>query len=193
MKSYPIFILLILFAEIFTHNNQKNNTNHSQELKTFIVKTKLSKEELEELLSQSQTAFLYLRAKEHKNKNETLKSENQNFTVEAPKEDLEKQIEEELEKEALNPLEEFHVREMNNDKNNKAFIQKEENKIIVDSFYERKYGKSYAYLTLFIIVFLIIYFRGFLFKGKENIKKNKYKNLFESDANPNEYMLIKSE
>ena len=190
MKSYTSFILIILFTEIFTHNTPKNNTNHSQELKTFIVKTKLTKEELQELLSQSQTAFLYLRSKVHKNKNET---KDTNETVEEPGESLEKQIEEEIEKEALNPLEEFHIREMNNTQNNKAFIQKEESKIIVDSFYEKKYGKAYAYLTLFVIVFLIIYFRGYLFKGKENAKKNKYKNLFESDANPNEYMLIKSE
>ena len=192
MKSYTTFLLLILLTEIVTHNTQKNNTNHSQELKTFIVKTKLSKEELQELLSQSQTAFIYLRSKVHKNKNET---KDENETVEEPGESLEKQIEEEIEKEALNPLEEFHIREMNNTKNNnnKAFIQKEESKVIVDSFYEKKYGKTYAYFTLFIVVFLIIYFRGYLFKGKENEKKNRYKNLFESDTNPNEYMLIKSE
>ena len=147
MKSYTTFLLLILLTEIFTHNTPKNNTNHSQELKTFIVKTKLSKEELQELLSQSQTAFLYLRSKVHKNKNET---KDENETVEEPGESLEKQIEEEIEKEALNPLEEFHIREMNNTKNNnnKAFIQKEESKVIVIYITEYPNGLSQPFTVI---------------------------------------------
>ena len=189
MKSYNILILYILFIEIFAHNNTKDHTNHSSELKTFIVKTKLTKEELEELLAKSETAFLYLRQKE--NKNQTLNSEkNNNNTVEIPPENLEKQIEEQIKKEALNPLKDFHVKEMKDSNITKAFISKEE-KVIIDSFYEEKYGRIYGFLILFSIIFAIFYFREFLFKKKEIMKKNPYSNLFESDTN--EYMLVKTE
>ena len=116
MKTYTILILYILFIEIFSHNNTKDHTNHSSELKTFIVKTKLTKEELEELLAKSETAFLYLRSKE--NKTHEIKEENKNDMnniVEEKTDSLEKQIEEEIEREALNPPEEFYVKEMNED------------------------------------------------------------------------------
>ena len=187
MKSYTILILYILFTEIFSHNNTKDHTNHSCELKTFIVKTKLTKEELEELLAKSETAFLYLRSKY--NNNQTIKEEN---IVEDKTDSLEKQIEEELEREALNPPEEFYVKETKEANTKKEFIQIKDNKPI-DPLYEKKYGRIYAYLTLFFVIFLIIYFRESLFKQKENIKKKNYKSIFDSNNNGYEYMLVKSE
>ena len=54
MKSYITFIFLILFIQIYA-NNLKNCTNQMPEYKTFIVKTKLSREELEELLAKNRS------------------------------------------------------------------------------------------------------------------------------------------
>ena len=99
--------------------------------------------------------------------------------MEIPPENLEKQIEEQIKKEALNPLKDFHVKEMKDSNITKAFISKEE-KVVIDSFYEEKYGRIYGFLILFSIIFAIFYFREFLFKKKEIMKKNPYSNLFES-------------
>ena len=185
MKSNIIFILLILFTEIFANNDSNNCTEQLREVKTFMVKTKLTKEELEELIVKNEI----LKGNENKN----LKSENKvqelNKTDDILKETLERQIEEENEKEALTPMEEFIVKEMKNQNNIKAFLSKKKTQSI-DPFYEKKYGRFYAYLTLFSVIFLIIYFRGILFKGKENLKKRNY-NIFDNDSN--EYMLVKSE
>ena len=185
MKSNIIFILLILFTKIFANNDSNNCTEQLREVKTFMVKTKLTKEELEELIVKNEN----LKGNENKN----LKSENKvqelNNTNDILKETLERQIEEENEKEALTPMEEFIVKEMKNQNNIKAFLSKTKTQSI-DPFYEKKYGRFYAYLTLFFVIFLIIYFRRILFKGKENLKKRNY-NIFESDSN--EYMLVKSE
>ena len=193
MKSSLIFILSILFIESLAHNSTKNHTNNTSEFKTFIVKTKLTKEELEELLAKSETAFLYLRSKE--NKTHEIKEENKdemNNIVEEKTDSLEKQIEEEIEREALNPPEEFYVKEMNESKIKKEFIQINENKN-VEPIKEKKSGRKYFYLIVFVVIFLIIYFRESLFKPKEKVKKNNYKNLFDSNSNGYEYMLVKSE
>ena len=90
-----IFILLILFIESLAHNTSKNKINDSSDYKTFLVKTKLTKEELEELLSKSETAFLYLRSIH--NNNQTIKEENKvnkENIVKEKTDSLEKQIEE---------------------------------------------------------------------------------------------------
>ena len=186
MKSNIIFILLILFTKIFANNDSNNCTEQLREVKTFMVKTKLTKEELEELIVKNEN----LKGNENKN----LKSENKvqelNNTNDILKETLERQIEEENEKEALTPMEEFIVKEMKNQNNIKAFLSKTKAENI-NSFYEKKYGRIYAYLTLFFVIFLIIYFRESLFKQKENIKKKNYKSIFDSNNNGYEYMLFK--
>ena len=188
-----IFILLILFIESLAHNTSKNKINDSSDYKTFLVKTKLTKEELEELLSKSETAFLYLRSIH--NNNQTIKEENKvnkENIVKEKTDSLEKQIEEELEREALNPPEEFYVKETKEANTQKEFIQIKD-KEPIDPLYEKKYGRIYAYLTFFFVIFLIIYFRESLFKQKENMKKKNYRNLFDSNTNGYEYMLVKSE
>ena len=181
MKSNIKLVLFILFTGIFAQNITSNETDQKNELKTFIVRTKLTKEELEELLSQSEVS------KVKNDKSPKVESENNVKEINAT---LQKQIEEEEKKEDLIPAEEFKVKEMKDSNNTKAFISKTETKKI-NSFYEKKYGRTYAYLILFLELFLIYYFRGFLFKGKENVKKNGYINIFENSQN--EYMLVKSE
>ena len=185
MKSKITLILLILFSQISANNNTNNCTKQCSEVRTFIVKTKLTKEELEELIIKNEN----LKGKDNQNLKLENKVQQLNNTDAQLKAALEKEIEEENEKEALTPMEEFIVKEMKNQNNIKAFISKTKAENI-NSFYEKKYGRIYAYLTLFSVIFLIIYFRGIIFKGKENIKKRNY-NIFDSDSN--EYMLVKSE
>ena len=186
MKSSIILYLLISFTQILANNDANNCTKESSEVKTFIVKTKLSKGELEEFMSKSQTA--------NGNENKNLITENTvqelNNTDDILKQALERQIEEENEKEALTPMEEFIVKEAKDPNSIKKFIAKTKAQKI-DPFYEKKYGRIHAYLTLFFVIFLIIYFREFLFKEKENLKKNNFNNIFDSDSK--EYMLAKSE
>ena len=188
MKLSIQLILFILITQIFANNNPNNEINEHSELKTFIVKTRLTKEELEELLSKRETSKGNTKPEIIENSGNSI--EEVNNTDKNVKETLEKQIEEEEEKEALKPMEEFHVKEMKDSNNVKAFISKTENPKI-DPFYEKKYGRIYAYLTFLFVLFLIYYFRGILFKGKENIRRSKYNNIFESDSK--EYMLVKSE
>ena len=185
MKSKITLILLILFYQISANNDTNNCTKQSSEVRTFMVKTKLTKEELEELIIKNEN----LKGKDNQNLKLENKVQQLNNTDTQLKAALEREIEEENEKEALTPMEEFIVKEMKNQNNIKAFISKTKAENI-NSFYEKKYGRIYAYLTLFSVIFLIIYFRGIIFKGKENIKKRNY-NIFDSDSN--EYMLVKSE
>ena len=92
----------------------------------------------------------------------------------------------------MNPPEEFYVKETKEANTQKEFIQIKD-KEPIDPLYEKKYGRIYAYLTFFFVIFLIIYFRESLFKQKENMKKKNYRNLFDSNTNGYEYMLVKSE
>ena len=85
---------------------------------------------------------------------------------------------------------EFVVKEMKDSNNNKGFIAKEENKNIVP-LYKKIFGNAYTYIALVFIIFIIIYLRKFLSKKKENFKRNKYNNFFDTDSN--EYMLAKLE
>ena len=51
MKSSIVFILLILFIESLAHNNPQNKTNNSSKYKTFLVKTKLTKELIQQYIN----------------------------------------------------------------------------------------------------------------------------------------------
>ena len=182
MKSHITFILLILFIQIYA-NNLKNCTKNIPEYKTFIVKTNLSKEELEELLSKNVS-----------NINEKSISQTKVQEIDKEEDNLKKTIErqnkEEAEEEKLIPPVEFIVKEMKDSNNNKGFITKEENKNIVP-LYKKIFGNVYTYIALVFIIFIIIYLRKFLSKKKENFKRNKYNNFFDTDSN--EYMLAKLE
>ena len=92
MKSNIKLVLFILFTGIFAQNITSNETDQKNELKTFIVRTKLTKEELEELLSQSEVS------KVKNDKSREVESENNVKEINAT---LQKQIEEEDKKEDL--------------------------------------------------------------------------------------------
>ena len=166
MKSNIIFLISLLFIGIYANRSKKNDEiddvedpNELTEFKTFVIKTKLTKEELEELILKNN--------KDHKINIEEIKNENQNNSNN-------EELIEEVKKDNLN---------------NKAFISKEETKAN-NFFYEKKYGKTYAYLTLFISIILIIYIKNMMMKGKNDCKINN--NGFEYE-DIKEYMLVKSE
>ena len=165
MKSYITFIIIILISGILSNDdNHKDDIYDSpeySEFRAFIVKTKLTKEELEELILKNKKG----------NKAHIEEIKNNDKTI-SPKEEV---IQDEMK-----------------DNNNKVFITKEE-KSSENFFYEKKYGKKYAYLTLLIGIILIIYLKNKIFKEKtDNYLKNNNNNVFEYE-DIKEYMLVKSE
>ena len=77
MKANTLLFLTLfiaLFMIINSHNLQTENENHAHngtEYNTFLVKTKLTKEELETLLAEGQTKLVNLKKKEKKLKEQS--------------------------------------------------------------------------------------------------------------------------
>ena len=198
MKSKTSIILLfIVFIQIYTHKTPKNETN--PEYKTYLVKTQLTKEQLLTLLNQGHPEQTNLKKKEKTNKvEETEENKNANQTNEVQEvnntevndDTLEEQIEDEIRADALHPLDEFHVKETQNSEV-KSFVS-QPNTRLIDSLYEKKFGKIYAYLTLILFVFVLVYYKDRLFNQKLANKKGNYSNLFDFDSSK-EYMLVKNQ
>ena len=187
-----LVILSILILQILACKN-KTNCQHN----TFLVKTQLSKQELETLLHQGETQSVKLMENSATTENQE-KTENEltEFTVEEVKNNtldeddtLEEQIEKEIQEDALHPLDEFHVAEAKNPEV-KTLITKPEPKIF-DSLYEKRFGKFAGYLILFLFVFVLIYYRDIIFKQKRSQETINYRNLFDYDTSK-EYMLVKN-
>ena len=195
MKSkISIILLFIVFIQIHTHKTPKNNTK--PQYNTFLVKTQLSKEQLLTLLNQGNSHPVNLIEKKNSNTAEEAEEKNQTAEVQEvnttePNDDtFEEQIEEEIKADALHPLDEFHVKETQNSEV-KSFISKPNTRFI-DSLYEKKFGKIYAYLTLILFAFVLIYYKDNIFNQKIANKKGIYSNLFDYDSSK-EYMLVKNQ
>ena len=184
-KNINIIILSILFLQIISHKTSHNNTN--SEYKTYLVKTQLTKQELETLLQSGQPQQVNL-----KENNSTLENE---YSVEEVNDTLdnddtlEEQIEKEIQEDALHPLDEFHVKEIKASEV-KSFVVKPQSKFM-DSLYEKRFGKIYAYLTLLLFIFVMIYYKDIIFNQKNAKEKRNYQNLFDYDISK-EYMLVKT-
>ena len=192
-----IILLFIVFIQIYTHKTPKNETK--TQYNTFLVKTHLSKEQLLTLLNQEHPLQVNLKKTESQNKiEETEQNENVNQTneikevsnIEPNHETLEEQIEDEIKADSLHPLDEFHVKQAQNPEV-KSFVSKPNNRFI-DSLYEKKFGKIYAYLTLILFICVMIYYKDILFNQKLTNKKGNYSNLFDYDSSK-EYMLVKNQ
>ena len=163
MKATALLSLTLFFALfmiINSHNLQSEKEQHPQnetELKTYLVKTKLTKEELETLLAEGSTQLVNLKkAKKEKVHNVTVKEvTNATNRTEA---DLQKVIEQEIKEDALHPLHEFRV-----DQNEVKTLVTKPNARFIDSLYEKRFGKFYAYLTLILFVFVMIYYKDIIF------------------------------
>ena len=198
MKSnlIKIIILCLIILPIFSHKAQKNTTNHQQN--TFLIKTKLNKEQLEALLNQGADSKAFLKKEkipenEKKIENSTSVEEVNNASNEA-EDTLQEQIENEMKEDALHPLDEFQVKEVKTSETTTAFIAKAQNGAI-DSLFEKRFENTYGLLLiLFIFVSLIfgyvIYLGNYILKHN-NKKKNDYGKIFNID-NSMEYLLFKN-
>ena len=183
-------LLLFLLSSVYSHNlktepEKAEATTNPPEYKTFLVKTDLSKEELLALIQEEETKLLHFdKNKTHKNK--TLIKEVINNSTYLNDTTLQKSIEKEIKKDALAPIHEFHVK-----KNETTTLITKTNTRFIDSLYEKKFSKIYAYLTLFLFIFVMIYYKESIF-GTKNVKmKNSYKDPF-GYYNEKEYMLVKN-
>ena len=187
-------ILILLLASTYSHNlleeaHNKTDNNQKSGYKTFLVKTKLAKEELEALLQEGETQLVNLK----KNKNKTHKpviEEIKNTTniTHLISKSLEKRIEQEIKADALNPLHEFLV----NQSEVQTLVTTQPKKTrFIDALYEKRFGKFYAYLTLFLFIFVMFYYKDIIFGQKKMKSKNPYANNFDY-FNEKEYMLVKN-
>ena len=186
-KVINLVILIIFFSQFLAHKAPKNDTKSGY--KTFLVKTQIPKEKLLALLKEGEKQKVNLKANENINK--TGSGEGKENTTEVKEVDdqtLQEQIEDEIQEDALQPLEEFHVKEVKQSEV-KTFVNKPKTKFI-DSLYEKRFGKIYGYLTLFLFAFVLLYNKDKIFNQKTSRGKPNYSNLFEFDSSK-EYMIIK--
>ena len=184
MKFNIIFSIVILFlASIYSHNLQgesHNKTENSKEsgYKTFLVKTKLAKEELETLLQEKEKLLVNKPVVIKEIKNTTNSTANS----------LEHKIEQEIKADALAPLHEFLV---NQSEVQTLVTTQPKNRRLIDALYEKRFGKFYAYLTLLLFIFVMIYYKDIIFNQKKIKSKNPYANNFDY-FNEKEYLLVKN-
>ena len=179
-------LICSLFATLlflsYCHNLQSGEHNNSTEYKTYLVKTKLTKEELQNLLKQGETEVTNLKKKNKTKKiAEAVQELNgTNLTDGA----LQQKIEQEIQEDELHPIDEFHKNEV------KTLVTKPNTRFI-DSLYEKKFGKFWAYLTLFLFVFVMFYNKDVIFNQKKmDLKKPYLNNCY--NYNEKEYMLVKN-
>ena len=177
--SSTLFIALLILS--YCHNLQSGEHNNSTEYKTFLVKTKLTKEELQTLLKQGESEITNL--KKHQTQNNTAFIVNSTNLTDST---LQKKIEQEIKEDALHPIHEFHL----NQSEVTTLVTKPKTRFI-DSLYEKRFGKFYGYLTLFLFVFVMIYYKDIIFNQKQlNTRKPYIKNY--DYFNEKEYMLVKN-
>ena len=188
--STLIFTLFIIYSN--SHNlkseSEKNPVeNHTPEYKTFLVKTDMAKEDLQALLQEGESQLVNLKKnKTHKKNISAIIEEINNTTNITIDGNLEDKIIQEIREDALHPIDEFHV-----NKNEVKTLVTSTKTRFIDSLYEKKFGRFYAYLTLFLFVIAMIYYKDIIFAQKNlNIKK-PYANYYNLN-NEEEYMLVKN-
>jgi len=181
-----ITLLFLLVLAIKSHNLNSQESN-STEYKTFLVKTQLTKQELETLLQEGETKLVNL-----KKKNKTKHVNGTNLVQEvanstnATIDPLQKKIEQEIKEDALHPLPEFHVKQ-----NEVQTLVAKPNARFIDSLYEKRFGRFYGFLTLFLFIFVLMYNKEAIFNQKGSMGKKRY--IYSSDyENEREYMLVKN-
>ena len=192
-----LFITLLFFS--YCHNlqggeqqlHQNNSTGHlhqhnSTEYKTFLVKTKLTKEQLEQLLKEGEQETVNLK-KTNKTDNNTVIIQDVNSTN-VTDGSLEKKIEQEIREDALHPIDEFHV---NKNEVKTLVTTTTPNTRFIDSLYEKKFSKFWGYLTLILFFYVMIQYKDAIFNQKRINVKKPYINNFNYN-NEKEYMLVKN-
>ena len=173
----PFKTLFILFfiTKVLSHNT--HNTTIEANKNTFLIKTNLTKEELESLLQEQEGQTKVINLKKN------IYEDGDNITTE---EGLNREIEDEIRDDALIPMDAFHVKEVKTSETTNFIVQK--NNKFIDVLYERKFGKIYAYLTIAFFIFAMVYFNNLNGNKNADDKNGKFKNNYEFDDN-REYML----
>ncbi len=197
MKSYTLYITLFLglFITIYSHNLKSGNENEEQkasEYKTYLIKTQLTQKELETLIQQGEAQLVNLKknkTQKHKEYNNTvIVKEVTNLTNLTNQTDdiLQKKIEQEIKEDALHPLHEFKV-----DQNEVKTLVAKPKTTFIDSLYEKRFGKIYAYLTIILFIIVMISYKDVIFNQKVINSKKSYLNSYNYDGEK-EYMLVKN-
>ena len=197
MKSYALYITLFLglFITIYSHNLKSRNENKEQkasEYKTYLIKTQLTQKELETLIQQGEAQLVNLKknkTKKHKEHNSTVivqEVTNTTNLTNQTDEILQKEIEQEIKEDALHPIDEFRV-----DQNEVKTLVTKPKTTFIDSLYEKRFGKIYAYLTIILFFIVMISFKDVIFNQKVINSKKSYLNSYNYDGEK-EYMLVKN-
>jgi len=181
-----IALLFLLVLAVKSHNLNSQQSN-STEYKTFLVKTQLTKQELETLLQEGETKLVNLKKnKTKKHVNETTFVKEVVNSTNATIDPLQKKIEQEIKEDALHPLPEFHVKQ-----NEVQTLVAKPNTRFIDSLYEKRFGRFYGFLTLFLFIFVLMYNKELIFNEKGSNGKKRY--IYSSEyENEREYMLVKN-
>ena len=187
MKVY-IFLIISIFI-LGTLEQNLCETCHNK-TNTFLVKTKLSKEQLESLLKQDEVQLVNLGGvpENIENQNNTkTKPDGDDITTE---EGLHREIQDEIRDDALLPLDEFKVKEIKQSETTKLVARSDGR--FIDLLYEKRFGKIYIYLTLIFFFFILIRFTNLKGNDKLQYKQAQYVNYYDFDFSK-ESMITKSD
>lgn len=153
-----------------TQPEQQTPTNEETSTRTFLVKTTLTQKELEDLLNNKTR-----RSKGHVYRYEVNDDLYQNQTfqnqTELDQDPFQKELQREIKQDSLHPLDEFHVTEVTQPKqqteNSTVLLTKTKNSIF-NSLYEKKFGKMYGFIVLILVIIGIFMFHNLSLKDFGN-------------------------
>ena len=153
-----------------TQPEQQTPTNEETSTRTFLVKTTLTQQELEDLLNNKTR-----RSKGHVYRYEVNDDLYQNQTLqnqtELDQDPFQKELQREIKQDSLHPLDEFHVTEVTQPKqqteNSTVLLTKTKNSIF-NSLYEKKFGKMYGFIVLILVIIGIFMFHNLSLKDFGN-------------------------
>ena len=153
-----------------TQPEQQTPTNEETSTRTFLVKTTLTQQELEDLLNHKTR-----RSKGHVYRYEVNDDLYQNQTfqnqTELDQDPFQKELQREIKQDSLHPLDEFHVTEVTQPKqqteNSTVLLTKTKNSIF-NSLYEKKFGKMYGFIVLILVIIGVFMFHNLSLKDIGN-------------------------
>ena len=188
LNSILLIIILIGFStsqtsttdSFDTLDSSSHGTDSNYTIKTFLIETKLTQNELENLLikAQNNSKKVDEATKEYKEakKNKKLKMD-----------PFQKEIEKEIKEDSLHPLDEFRVTEITEpiQENVNATVLIAKSKInLFDKLYEKNISKKFGLMVLILVIVSVFIFHNLYTK---NFSKKFNKDTFYFDNK--EYML----
>ena len=188
LNSILLIIILIGFSTSQTSttdsfdalDSSSHGTDSNHTIKTFLIETKLTQNELENLLikAQNNSKKVDEATKEYKEakKNKKLKMD-----------PFQKEIEKEIKEDSLHPLDEFRVTEITEpiQENVNATVLIAKSKVnLFDKLYEKNISKKFGLMVLILVIVAVFIFHNLYTK---NFSKKFNKDTFYFDNK--EYML----